>query len=719
MAGWNSLSTREKVALSVGVSAGAVALYVCYTKYRDRSGEKPGAQRDHVGPCTSPAPRLRVLDGEIYELCMKVPSDSVKLLVGKEGNIRKRVRKQTDAHIQVKEVPDSAGAQEVTLRGTQKQVCHAQEVVNRVLQESAILRVELQLPSKCMGRIIGQGGERIRAITRTTGAKIDCQPRTNGTQMSPTRCITVTGTKEQVEAAKFHIQKVSEEEQSLQQRAAESSAFRCRRKELISVKKKEAQEANSRGSGIQEEKRGGAEPIGESLHRGNPPSKENVTDTTYEVPRFEVSSPEYPFRADEYVDVYVSAVENPEHFWIQILGSRSTQLDKLTSEMTEHYQDKKGGVAEIQVGDIVAAPFRSDYFWYRAKVAGFLENGNVDLYYVDYGDNWDVGREKLFPLRHDFLSLPFQAIECGLSKVSPNGGAWTEEALLYFEDLTHCALWKPLMAKISSFPSPGVSSFQVLLFDSCTDPVTDIRQKLIAGGFAVERKESPLREDEEGSLVARLLDEVTSLSLEPETVSFSLEPETVSFSSRLDDPHLPSDGSIELMRADPEPQAAPSLGHKPKVTSTPVCYSRAEEEQEESLEKSIAKITLGDSEGSLESGTTETASENGTTSYEGSSKDSSVDLTGSFTSEEHSFSSSPLEDSSIYSPRGCFYYLTDEPTSSSIFYSSTCDDVITISSESEGEEPGPDKGPADRKKAGNGAGRRFCCGLTGEWDSGY
>ncbi|OCT66716.1 hypothetical protein XELAEV_18042968mg [Xenopus laevis] len=131
--------------------------------------------------------------------------------------------------------------------------------------------------------------------------------------------------------------------------------------------------------------------------------------------------------------------------------------------------------------------------------------------------------------------------------------------------------------------------------------------------------------------------------------------------------------------------------------STPVCYPRAEEEQEESLEKNIAIITIGGSEGSLESGTTE----NGTTLYEESfkcSKDSSIDLTVSFTSEEQS--SSQLEGSSIYSPEAAFYYLTHE--SSSIFYSYSCN-AITISSESE-EEAALDKGPTDRN---NGAGTRL------------
>jgi len=36
--------------------------------------------------------------------------------------------------------------------------------------------------------------------------------------------------------------------------------------------------------------------------------------------------------------VYVSAVEHPEHFWMQTLNERSTQLDTLISEMTSFYE---------------------------------------------------------------------------------------------------------------------------------------------------------------------------------------------------------------------------------------------------------------------------------------------------------------------------------------------------------------------------------------------
>lgn len=52
-----------------------------------------------------------------------------------------------------------------------------------------------------------------------------------------------------------------------------------------------------------------------------------------------VPSPDFSFHADEYLEVYVSASEHPNHFWIQIVGSRSLQLDKLVNEMTQHYEN--------------------------------------------------------------------------------------------------------------------------------------------------------------------------------------------------------------------------------------------------------------------------------------------------------------------------------------------------------------------------------------------
>ncbi|XP_043935874.1 tudor and KH domain-containing protein isoform X2 [Protopterus annectens] len=244
-----------------------------------------------------------------------------------------------------------------------------------------------------------------------------------------------------------------------------------------------------------------------------------------DVSKFEIPSPDLSFQPDEHLEVCVSASENPNHFWIQILGSRTLHLDKLTKEMSQYYNtcDREDEVLSAQVGDIVAAPYTGEQSWYRARVLGFLENGNIDLYYVDYGDNGEFPLSTLRALRSDFLSLPFQAIECGLSEVAPVGTHWTEKSLDDFDRLTYCAQWKPLVAKICSYSQAGSSTRpSIKLYDAGSGKSIDIGEELIHLGHAVyqpheehrnsrDRSDLSVKEDSEKTL-KNMLDDVTDAS---------------------------------------------------------------------------------------------------------------------------------------------------------------------------------------------------------------
>lgn len=104
--------------------------------------------------------------------------------------------------------------------------------------------------------------------------------------------------------------------------------------------------------------------------------------------------------------------------------------------------------------------------------------------------------------RSDFLSLPFQAIECSLAGVRPagkewcsgvsqwnchpqkkvknvifsyfvSGEDWTEAALDDFERMTYCAEWKPLLAKLYSYSHSEISSWpSVKLYDNSQGKVS-------------------------------------------------------------------------------------------------------------------------------------------------------------------------------------------------------------------------------------------------------
>ncbi|XP_033107443.1 tudor and KH domain-containing protein-like [Anneissia japonica] len=141
----------------------------------------------------------------------------------------------------------------------------------------------------------------------------------------------------------------------------------------------------------------------------------------------------------------------------------------------------------INPGDIVAAPFQHDDNWYRAKVVGFLDDGLVDIYYVDYGDNGSVHHKELKALRSDFLGLPHQATECCLAGVQPIDGLWSETAINTFEELTYCAQWKPLMAKVMSYKSTENGTLPCLeLVDTNKEEDVLIASKMIETGVAIK-----------------------------------------------------------------------------------------------------------------------------------------------------------------------------------------------------------------------------------------
>ncbi|KAM8816780.1 tudor and KH domain-containing protein [Rhynchonycteris naso] len=491
---WTSLSTLQKIALGLGIPAGAMVAYILYRRYRESREE-----------------RLTFVGEDDIEIEMRVPQEAVKLIIGRQGANIKQLRKQTGARIDV-DTEDVGDERVLLISGFPVQVCKAKAAIHQILTENAPVSEQLTVPQRSVGRIIGRGGETIRSICKASGAKITCDKDSEGTLLL-SRLIKISGTQKEVAAAKHLIlEKVSEDEE-LRKRIAHSAETRVPRKQPISIRREEVTEPGAAGepvlwrnTGTSVEQAslleappctggGGDMAIGKpeegSWEKPNGDSSEKSgTQTSPEMSMFEIPSPDFSFHADEFLEVYVSASEHPNHFWIQIIGSRSLQLDKLVNEMTQHYENSLPEDLTVHVGDIVAAPLPTNGSWYRARVLGTLENGNLDLYFVDFGDNGDCPLRDLRALRSDFLSLPFQAIECSLAQIAPAGEQWEEEALDEFDRLTHCADWKPLVAKISSYVQTGISTWpKIYLYDTSNGKKLDIGLELVRKGYAVELPE--------------------------------------------------------------------------------------------------------------------------------------------------------------------------------------------------------------------------------------
>ncbi|XP_027267181.1 LOW QUALITY PROTEIN: tudor and KH domain-containing protein-like isoform X2 [Cricetulus griseus] len=375
--------------------------------------------------------------------------------------------------------------------------CKAKAAIHQIPRGNSPMFEQFSVPQRSVDRIIGRGGETIRSICKTSGSKITCHKESEGS-----RALTSL-------VYKSYFQDSLQSHRETLSRKKKKKKTESERTLLpISVRREEVMEPGGAGEAVLWKNTGTsmgpAVPLevplrksaGDMVAAGPKESSwEKCTDDSLEnsgaqncpeMSMIEVPSPDFSFHTDEYLDIYISAYEHPNHFWIQISGSHSLQLDQLNIEMTQHYENSLPEDLTLHI----AAPYSADGCWYRAQILGTLENGNLDLYFVDFGDNGDCPLKDLRALRSDFLSLPFQAIECSLAQIAPSGEQGEEEALDEFERFTHFPDSKSLVAKISSYVQTRISTWpKIHLYDTSNGKKLDIGLGLAHKGYAVELSE--------------------------------------------------------------------------------------------------------------------------------------------------------------------------------------------------------------------------------------
>lgn len=163
----------------------------------------------------------------------------------------------------------------------------------------------------------------------------------------------------------------------------------------------------------------------------------------------------------------ISAVVAPNHVFVQqVTHPTYPSLARLDVCMAQCYNEFPTPTLPrpVRPSMVCAAPSLTDAGWYRAKVVAIyppscssqsaVENGDaapvstdapregeslacgpaaaevededfeVEICYVDYGGYSRVPVSCLRQIRADFMTLPFQAIECLLANVGPSNGIY-------------------------------------------------------------------------------------------------------------------------------------------------------------------------------------------------------------------------------------------------------------------------------------------------------
>ncbi|XP_076164200.1 tudor and KH domain containing protein papi [Ptiloglossa arizonensis] len=401
------MSRQLTLPILLGVSLTGVSIALIYLLYK-KDEEEENSRKNLI----QTAKRISIE--------YVIPREFVPVVIGRGGSMIKDIQNKTGTQIYFNEDNVECPDRVCIIRGTYEAIQLAKKMITSVIENQPIIETyEMYIPQKASRRIIGRGGEIIKKIRTTSNAKLIIENNYNCYNPDAQTRIIIKGTTEQIAAALLQIEYKVREEKEVRTNLEASSAARL--------------------------------PRGKLSPRNTAVYATEQTQST-ESPSLQVT--------DGIMEVYVSAMESPSQFWIQVVGPGTTALDKLVLEMTAYYNEEENRelhiLKNVTLGQVVAAKFSFDEQWYRAEVISTPEDGQCEVYFVDYGDHEIIQLDYVLELRTDFLSLRLQAIECSLANIKPRDGEWSTEACERFAELTWLAQWKLLIAKVRGYKERAV-----------------------------------------------------------------------------------------------------------------------------------------------------------------------------------------------------------------------------------------------------------------------
>ncbi|XP_063892741.1 uncharacterized protein LOC135117420 [Helicoverpa armigera] len=197
------------------------------------------------------------------------------------------------------------------------------------------------------------------------------------------------------------------------------------------------------------------------------------------------------------VEVTVSEVYSPSHFWLFRLGNQyHIAMDNMMDAMTEYYngEGRSRWLARgaVRVGQYCSSLYEGD--WHRSLIVKILDSDTVKVRHVDYGTVDKVAVNALRPLRREYARLPAQAVRARLAGLRPCAGGqrWPPSAAVAFLRLVTD---RPLVANIVAVDREE-DIIETLLIETSTAVDRNLSAELIRTGHADKRPDSALRSAE-------------------------------------------------------------------------------------------------------------------------------------------------------------------------------------------------------------------------------
>ncbi|KAK9959415.1 hypothetical protein ABG768_009543 [Culter alburnus] len=115
-------------------------------------------------------------------------------------------------------------------------------------------------------------------------------------------------------------------------------------------------------------------------------------------------------------EVYISHINSLTNFFVQLAEDENTlfSLSELLNSPQPSEKDEINTFS-VQQGSLVKAMFPEDDSWYRAVVKDTAENGNIQVEFIDFGNEATVSPFEICLLDERLLSYPRFSIHCSCS----------------------------------------------------------------------------------------------------------------------------------------------------------------------------------------------------------------------------------------------------------------------------------------------------------------
>ena len=241
------------------------------------------------------------------ELEVTIPEESLGIIIGRGGNTIKNIEVQSNVKIHIVENGSINGKyRKCIIRGTPEAAQYAESLIHELIVNQPLIETfEMLVPSQACGRIIGKNGDSIRLISRNSNAKIIVENLSTA-PFSLEKKIIIKGTSDQIAIAKLLVEQKVEEDMKFRNKIETQILNRPPRNKAkyLLPSKGECEEV----------------------------------DSYTQKQKFIATS------SNGLLEVYVSAIENPDRMWLQMMGPSTVELDRLIEQMTDYYKKKENKI---------------------------------------------------------------------------------------------------------------------------------------------------------------------------------------------------------------------------------------------------------------------------------------------------------------------------------------------------------------------------------------